>query len=337
MTWYYAVGSQQQGPVTDDQLQALAKDGVVTGDTLVWRDGMANWQPYRTVAPAGVSLPAATASTPAAAPVSAAFQPATSGSGGLTEQQVLDREYRVEIGEGLDCGWKVFTANAGVIIGVCVVLFCITMGLALMGGLLGLLLPFVNVFINMFVNGLVIGGMMCFFLRMVRGQAGQFGDAFAGFGPRFLHLGLGSLVQGLLNIALMVPGVIAAVVLGGISLASLKAGKFPELSVGAMGLIAMIAAVTVIVVTYVSVLWTFSLMLVIDKGYDFWPAMQLSRRMVSRRWWMTFLFLFVGGLISILGAFACGIGMLITVPVFYGMYAHLYDANFRDLAPARGE
>ena len=65
MNWYYALGQQQVGPVTDEQLQALAKDGVVTGDTLVWRDGMANWQPYRTVAPPGLALsPAATPPAP---------------------------------------------------------------------------------------------------------------------------------------------------------------------------------------------------------------------------------------------------------------------------------
>lgn len=58
MNWYYAVGQTQQGPVTEEQLQALAKDGVVTADTMVWRDGMADWQPYRTVtggAPAAAS------------------------------------------------------------------------------------------------------------------------------------------------------------------------------------------------------------------------------------------------------------------------------------------
>jgi uncharacterized membrane protein len=86
---------------------------------------------------------------------------------------------------------------------------------------------------------------------------------------------------------------------------------------------------------YVSLLWTFSILLVMDKGYEFWPAMQLSRRMVSRRWWMTFLFLFVSGLISMLGALACFVGLLVTVPLFYGMTAHFYEANFRDLAPAR--
>ncbi|MEQ2006580.1 MAG: RDD family protein [Limisphaerales bacterium] len=59
MNWYYAIGQQQQGPVTEPQLHALAKDGVITGDTLVWREGLTNWQPYRTVAaPAMPPLPA---------------------------------------------------------------------------------------------------------------------------------------------------------------------------------------------------------------------------------------------------------------------------------------
>ncbi|NDD39714.1 MAG: DUF4339 domain-containing protein, partial [Verrucomicrobia bacterium] len=110
MTWYYAVGQQQQGPVSEEQLQGLVKDGVVTGDTLVWREGMTNWQPYR-------SLNASTAA-PSNPPIAVGPAPTgatTTSSIGLNEQQVLEREYRVEIGEGLDRGWKVFTGNAGVI------------------------------------------------------------------------------------------------------------------------------------------------------------------------------------------------------------------------------
>jgi hypothetical protein len=55
--------------------------------------------------------------------------------------------------------------------------------------------------------------------------------------------------------------------------------------------------------------------------------------MVSKRWWMTFLFMFVAGLISGLGALACLVGLLVTVPLYFGMKADLYDTNFRDLAP----
>src|SRR5262245_47152083 len=46
MEWYYAVGGQQKGPVNEEELQRMAQQGVVTPQTLVWREGMADWQPY---------------------------------------------------------------------------------------------------------------------------------------------------------------------------------------------------------------------------------------------------------------------------------------------------
>ena len=68
MNWYYAINHQQQGPVTEAQLRALAKDGVVTPDTLVWREGLASWQPWRTVDGAGLPPVPAEAVVPTAAP-----------------------------------------------------------------------------------------------------------------------------------------------------------------------------------------------------------------------------------------------------------------------------
>lgn len=59
MNWYYALGQQRHGPINEAQLQALAKDGVVTGDTLVWREGMAGWQAWSSVGgPAVPPVPA---------------------------------------------------------------------------------------------------------------------------------------------------------------------------------------------------------------------------------------------------------------------------------------
>jgi hypothetical protein len=71
----------------------------------------------------------------------------------------------------------------------------------------------------------------------------------------------------------------------------------------------------------------------IDKVMPFWPAMQLSRKMVSKAWWWTFLFLIVSGLIYAAGALVCGVGLLVSTPVFVAMKAFLYDDNFRDLTP----
>jgi len=46
MDCYYAVGTDRKGPVGEDEFQRLIHQGVITPQTLVWREGMANWQPY---------------------------------------------------------------------------------------------------------------------------------------------------------------------------------------------------------------------------------------------------------------------------------------------------
>jgi uncharacterized RDD family membrane protein YckC len=46
MQWYYAVGDQRHGPVEQAEFERLVSMGTITGDTLVWRQGMAQWQAY---------------------------------------------------------------------------------------------------------------------------------------------------------------------------------------------------------------------------------------------------------------------------------------------------
>src|SRR5213596_1665149 len=52
MDWYYAINGQQSGPVSEAQLDEIARTGGITSTTLVWRQGMANWQPYSVARPA---------------------------------------------------------------------------------------------------------------------------------------------------------------------------------------------------------------------------------------------------------------------------------------------
>ena len=57
MEWYYALNGQQHGPVNETEFQRLISTGVIRPDTLVWRNGLAEWQPCANVrfagAPAG--------------------------------------------------------------------------------------------------------------------------------------------------------------------------------------------------------------------------------------------------------------------------------------------
>jgi len=49
MEWFYAQNGQQLGPVTEGDLQQLVQSGVIKSDTLVWKEGMAEWKPYGTI------------------------------------------------------------------------------------------------------------------------------------------------------------------------------------------------------------------------------------------------------------------------------------------------
>jgi uncharacterized RDD family membrane protein YckC len=67
MKWYYADSGRQVGPVEDAQLDELVRSGGVRDDTLVWREGMANWQPHSAVRGPAKPVPIPAAAVPIAA------------------------------------------------------------------------------------------------------------------------------------------------------------------------------------------------------------------------------------------------------------------------------
>ena len=60
-SWYYvAADGQRHGPMPATQLRGLVESGVIGSQTLVWRDGLAEWQPLAVMAAElGVAGPAA--------------------------------------------------------------------------------------------------------------------------------------------------------------------------------------------------------------------------------------------------------------------------------------
>jgi hypothetical protein len=49
ISWHYAVGNQQRGPVDEPTLRDLLRRGDLAPTTLVWTDGMPEWQPARDI------------------------------------------------------------------------------------------------------------------------------------------------------------------------------------------------------------------------------------------------------------------------------------------------
>ncbi len=58
MNWYYVDQGKQAGPVDDAQLEQMRANGQIQDDTLIWREGMANWEPYGNVKATAAANPA---------------------------------------------------------------------------------------------------------------------------------------------------------------------------------------------------------------------------------------------------------------------------------------
>ena len=52
MNWYYANGGERQGPVDQIAFDRLAAEGVIQQSTLVWHEGLTEWQQYADAEPA---------------------------------------------------------------------------------------------------------------------------------------------------------------------------------------------------------------------------------------------------------------------------------------------
>jgi len=376
MKWYYYDGTNQVGPIEEAQLLELYRSGAITGETLVWREGLANWARFQEVGPAveGIAplVTAAPVTAAAAAPMpvlgsdeavcaecgqifpkqdmithgqafvcaackptfvqklaeGVAIRPSSGGFAYVTEEQLLARDYQVDIGGCFTRAWEVFKTNAGMAIAVVLVAGAILFFGGLVSNLIAVAVPLGNVIVPLLYTAPLLGGLYWFFIRLIRGEPAVFGDSFAGFARRYVPLLVYGILETLLTYIFLVPAFLVGVgfvFIGNESPEKLSPAMLP------MFLLAMVFFM--IGVIYVSTTLTFAAQLIIDKGYAFWPAMRLSFRLVHRRWWMTFGFMFVGGLVLLGGALLCGIGLLVAVPVYLAMRGALYDDNFRDLLP----
>lgn len=233
MANYKIIGGDQKeyGPVTAEQLRQWIAEGRVNAQTQVQAEGTAEWKPLASFAEL-----AATAGTPPSPMVPPSLSPSTDPKAWTA--QILARQPEVQIGNCLSRSWNLMTKNFGLLFGATFLIW-------LIGAVLRL--SSISSLIYLVIGGVVEGGLYLVFLRRIRGEPAALGDAFAGFGPNFVHL----LLAGFLTAFLWRLGAFCCLVLPGL---------------------------------YLFVAWTFSVPLVADRRLEFWSAMELSRKVVTRVW-----------------------------------------------------
>ena len=112
-------------------------------------------------------------------------------------------------------------------------------------------IPLIGGIINWLIYGVLYGGLYLLFLNRIRGRPASIGDVFAGFSLGFAQL----MLVGFLTKLLTMIGIACCLVVPGL---------------------------------YLFVAWVFSVPLVADKRLEFWSAMELSRKVVTRVWFEMF-------------------------------------------------
>ena len=148
--------------------------------------------------------------------------------------------------------------------------------------------------VGLVAGGPLMGGLWLYLLKQARGEGGSADTAFSGFSIAFVDLFLASLV----TLVLTTLGFVCLLLPG----------------------------------FYLVTAWMFTLPLVIDLRLDFWSAMELSRKVVTRHWWKFFGFWLVLLAMKIGGALACGVGFLFTGPLALAAAVFAYEDLF---GPAR--
>jgi hypothetical protein len=297
---YKIIGADQKeyGPVSADQLRQWVIEGRVNAQTMARAEGQTEWKPLSGFPEFADTI----SSAPGAGPL-----PTAIGGGPLAAEVVLGRDYELDIGGCIARSWDLVKQNFWPVIGISLLIMVISVvinqiiGLASGPVVRGAILQRhispggISIIIGTSLLGspiytLLMAGLVKYYLKLIRAEGPTIGDAFAGFSPLAGQLILLGLTSGILSTI----GYLLCVIPG----------------------------------VYLSVSWIFALPLVVDRNLSFWDAMELSRKVVAKHWFITFAFVLVIGLLAACGVIACCVGVFVTTPIATIALMYAYEDIF---------
>lgn len=301
MQWYYAVNGQQQGPVEQADLAALAREGKLKPEDLVWNTTMGNqWAKASTIP----ELFAGADSQPSGEPPSATEWSPEARFKGQTPNRDLMAAARFAL-----------AGNWGLAIGGVLVYLLIQVVMAV--------IPYLGSLISFIIGGALMVGWMLFFLTLSRRQPAHVGmifDGFRIFGTAFLA----NLLVGLLILAWMLPAIVIGIA-GAILLAKSAIGghAFPVVPTVLFALLFIVAMIPAMIAQYRYAM-TFFILNDVD-GIGSLEAIKHSTRMMDGNKWKLFCLQcrFIGWALLCLPTL--GIGFLWLVPYMMTSSGSFYD------------
>lgn len=301
---YKIIGADQReyGPVSADEIRQWIAEGRANAATLAQAEGSTDWNPLSSFPDFDEVLAGGAPSPPLPGPAPA---PVPADPTALVSY-VRTHDYDLDIGRCLTRSWMLFKENFGVFIPATIILLVVIVGFnqvislftrnsiqSLVEGNIDvgaiLLLVLWNL-PEMALSTLLTAGLYWLILKRIRGQQAGIGDLFEGFRSRPGQLALAGIVIQLLTMV----GFLACILPG----------------------------------IYLSVAWVLSVPLIIDRRFEFWTAMEVSRQVITQHWWLMFCLVLVVALVTMVGFLACCIGLVAALPIGLGALMYAYEDIF---------
>lgn len=305
---------QEYGPATLEQLKGWLAEGRITAETQVKKQGEDAWFALSDLPEVFNSQQAAFSSPVPLQQVEKMNHPVPVGATAL-----LSRDYEIDVMDCFQRGFGLVKRNwkLAVVATLFFILACIVLNIPSFIGsmmapnvastahsgaahksasvptfvvMVSWTLKFVSSILTMLFMGPLCGGLSFFFIRLKRGENLIASDVFVGFKQSLKQLVLASVVYSLLT---------------------------------TLGLIFCIVPGIYLIVSYV---FLFPLML--DRKMEFWEAMELSRKMVAKHWFTIGFIMLATAAVGVMGAVACGVGVIFTMPVAMATLMYAYEDIF---------
>ena len=327
---------REYGPVTAEQIGTWIAQNRANGQTMVKAEGAADWQPLAQFSEFAAALEArvnASTSFPPPIPTAATAEPATPASDpAAAAHACAGRSYRLSVMDSLSQGWNTVTSQFWLTVGGTTVVLLINM--------IAGLIPGVSLLVSLLLTQVFYAGIYWLMLRVSRGEEAELSDVFGGFSRAFGQLVLLTLVTVLITVFLLAvaaaPLLMALFKIGGLELFKGGPEAFANVDfsqiIGPILLFPVLAAPLI----YLSIAWIFAPILVVDRRLGFWEAMQLSRKVTTKRWFrlfflhLAFIPLFIAGLLCFL------VGILVAMALYYAAFTAAYEAAFAPEANSNG-
>lgn len=195
-------------------------------------------------------------------------------------------------------------------------------------------IPILGQIANVVIGSPLIMGFYIVAHQIHRGETYQFSDFFKGF-DHFGQLVLMIIAMYILIFLASIPFVIA-IYPSGIFQAYMS--ENPTEILDALRNFPMWSLVLLIPIIYLSIAYTWANMFVVFYNVDFWTALESSRKIISKKWLIIFLFIIVISFIAILGVIGFFIGILITIPIaMIAIYLSFADVTGLNIEHENGD